>query len=128
MRRPLADRSSVIPGFNSETVGRDNIFTITTSIIMSTPKSKKPDLPDDKKPAKKKAQSTGLKGRTAQQVMAKHIRDKNDVISEEDFENLIIGADVIDTTHQPLEITDDSERPKDEDKDPDIITPWDLVR
>lgn len=76
------------------------------------------------KPEKK----SRVAGRTPSQVMAKHIREKDDVISEEDFKNLIIGADVTnDSSHEPLDIADDTERPKDEDKDPSIITPWDLV-
>ena len=94
---------------------------------MSTPITKNQDTPGDKIPVRKSAPQLRIKGRTPQQVMARHIRDKDDVISEEDFKNLIIGADVRDTAHQPLEIADDTERPKDEDKDPEIITPWDLI-
>ncbi len=94
---------------------------------MNKPVIKNPDSSEDKKLVMKITPPPRLKGRTPQQVMARHIRVKDDVISEEDFKNLIIGADVRDTAHQPLEIADDTERPKDEDKDPEIITPWDLI-
>jgi len=67
-------------------------------------------------------------GKTPKQVMNKHIRDKNDIITEEDFKNLNISIDVFnDTAEQPLEIPDDNERPKDEDKDPAVVTPWDVI-
>ena len=67
-------------------------------------------------------------GKTPKQVMSKHIRDKNDVITEEDFKNLNISIDVSnDTAQQPLDIPDDNERPKDEDKDPAVVTPWDVI-
>jgi hypothetical protein len=68
------------------------------------------------------------KGKTTRQIMTKHIQDKNDVITDEDFKNLNIDLEVSkDTAHQPLEIPDDSQRPKDEDKDPKIVTPWDVI-
>jgi hypothetical protein len=60
--------------------------------------------------------------------MSKHIRDKNDVITDEDFKNLNISVDISDeTAHQVLEIPGGNERPKDEDKDPVVITPWDII-
>jgi hypothetical protein len=60
--------------------------------------------------------------------MNKHIQDENDVITDEDFKNLNIDLEISkDTAHQPLEIPDDTERPKDEDKDPKILTPWDVI-
>ena len=67
-------------------------------------------------------------GKTAKQIVTRHILDKNDVITEEEFKNLNIGIDVFDdTAPPPLEISNDTERPKDEDKDPAIIIPWDLI-
>ena len=81
-----------------------------------------------KKSGDKIPQKAGSKGKTAKQVMSKHIQDKNDVISEEDFKNLNIGIETTnDTAHEPLEISEDHERPKDEDKDPKITTPWDVI-
>ncbi len=68
------------------------------------------------------------KGKTTRQIMTRHIQDKNDVITDEDFKNLNIDLEISkDTAHQPLEITDDAQRPKDEDKDPKILTPWDVI-
>jgi hypothetical protein len=73
-------------------------------------------------------QKSGKKGKTPKQVVRKHIRDKNDVISEEDFKNLDISVDISnDTANEVLEIPDDKKRPKDEDKDPKIVTPWDVI-
>ena len=67
-------------------------------------------------------------GRTPRQIMTKHILDKNDVITEDDFNNLDISVDIHnDTSHQLLVIRDDKDRPKDEDKDPAIIIPWDII-
>jgi hypothetical protein len=73
-------------------------------------------------------QKSGKKGKTPKQVVRKHIRDKNDVITEEDFKNLDISVNVSnDTATEVLEIPDDKKRPKDEDKDPKIVTPWDVI-
>ena len=67
-------------------------------------------------------------GKTAKQLMRKHIQDVNDVITDEDFRNLDISIGLSnDSTPQPLEIPVGPERPKDEDKDPKIIIPWDLI-
>jgi len=67
-------------------------------------------------------------GKTTQQIMHRHLLDKNDLITEEDFKNLNINPDLShDPAHQPLQIPDDNERPKDEDKDPKILIPWDLI-
>lgn len=86
------------------------------------------DKETKKKSGDKIPQKSGSKGKTAKQVMNKHIKDKNDVISEEDFKNLNVGTEVSnDTAHEPLEISDDHDRPKDEDKDPKIVTPWDVI-
>lgn len=71
---------------------------------------------------------TGSSGKTAKQIFDRHIRDKNDVITEEDFNNLDISiANSNDSSHPVLEIPDDPDRPKDEDKDPAVVTPWDLI-
>lgn len=71
---------------------------------------------------------SGYTGKTSKQIISRHMRDKNDVITDEDFKNLDISIDISrDTAHHPLEIPDDKERPKDEDKDPSVVTPWDLI-
>jgi hypothetical protein len=33
-----------------------------------------------------------------------------------------------DSSHEPLVIRDAEGRPKDEDKDADIVTPWDVIK
>ena len=82
----------------------------------------------EKETTRQNLQKPGKKGKTPKQVVRKHIRDKNDVISEEDFKNLDISVDISnDTAHEALEIRDDKKRPKDEDKDPKVVTPWDVI-
>ncbi|HEY6063943.1 MAG TPA: hypothetical protein VIV35_10065 [Chitinophagaceae bacterium] len=73
-------------------------------------------------------QKSSYTGKTPKQIMTNHIRDRNDVITEEDFRNLNISIDITDeTATRLLELTDNNERPKDEDKDPEVITPWDII-
>ena len=68
------------------------------------------------------------KGKTPKELMHKHLLDKEDVISEEDFKNMEIGPDIDKTgEQQELELPDNKDRPKDEDKDPSIITSWDVI-
>lgn len=76
----------------------------------------------EKKPQKAK------KGKTAKQIMSRHINDKNDVITEEEFKELNVGIGVKDSEHDAVEIPEGDKRPKDEDKDPSMITPWDVIK
>lgn len=69
------------------------------------------------------------KGKTPKELVKKHVMNKEDIISDEEFTNMEVGISV-DTSgeqHQ-LELPDDKDRPRDEDKDPGITTPWDLVK
>jgi hypothetical protein len=67
-------------------------------------------------------------GKTTGQIMRRHIRDKNDVITEEDFRNLNIDPDIFnEPAYQPLQPPGDTERPKDENKDPKVLIPWDII-
>ena len=71
-----------------------------------------------------------IKGKTTSQIMHQHIQDINDVISDEDFKNLELNLDnpfPTGTSHTP-DIKDDNDRPKDEDKDHSIVTPWDVIK
>ncbi len=73
-------------------------------------------------------QKSTLGGKTTQEMMNKHIHDEKDVITDEDFKNLKLDLEIpTDEAHQPLEIPNDPDRPKDEDKDPKVMTPWDLI-
>jgi hypothetical protein len=67
--------------------------------------------------------------KTVKELVEKHMKDKNDIITEEDIGALDLGLDEPDTStsHTP-EIPDDSKRPKDEDKDPKAVTPWDVIK
>ncbi|MEO5948460.1 MAG: hypothetical protein ABIP79_16705 [Chitinophagaceae bacterium] len=67
------------------------------------------------------------KGKTASQLMHKHISDEKDVITDEDFKNMDINPDIDTGTSHTPEIPDDNDRPKDMDKDHAIVTPWDVI-
>jgi hypothetical protein len=83
---------------------------------------------NEQKPVEKIPQKSKLGRKTTQEMMSKHIHDEKDVISEEDFKNLKLDLELpADEAHQPLEIPNDPDRPKDEDKDPKVMTPWDLI-
>jgi hypothetical protein len=95
---------------------------------MSKSLKKSSELSGENKSVEKIPQKKISTGKTAKQLMNKHIQDENDVITEEDFKNMKIDLDISgDTAHQPIEIVDDPERPKDEDKDPKVTTPWDVI-
>jgi len=58
----------------------------------------------------------------------RHFSNKNDKITNEDFENLKIDLSLPkDSAHEPLPIEADKERPKDVDKDNTVTTPWDVI-
>ncbi len=95
---------------------------------MSKSIKKSSQLGEEKKIEEKIPRKAGYAGKTTKQIMSRHIQNENDVITDEDFKNLDIGLDISkDTVHQPLPISDDPDRPKDEDKDPKVITPWDVI-
>jgi hypothetical protein len=96
---------------------------------MKKSEKKLAELLQEEASANKTQQKSDHSGRTPKQIMTKHIMDKNDVITEDDFIKLNISIDIPnDTSHELLEIPNDKERPKDEDKDPETITPWDLIK
>jgi hypothetical protein len=87
---------------------------------MINSKNKKTEVKVDKKPASK--------GLTAKQIVKRHIQNKNDKITEDDIKNVNIDHSLPkDKAHQPLPISPDTERPKDEDKDNNRATPWDVI-
>jgi hypothetical protein len=80
------------------------------------------------KTGEKIPQRKGGKGKTPSEIMSRHIQDEKAVITDEEFKNLETGADVTDDSkHEPLDLPEDHNRPKDEDKDPRIVTPWDVI-
>ncbi len=82
----------------------------------------------EQKPVEKIPQKSTFGGKTTQEMMNQHIHDEKDVITDEDFKNLKLDLELpTDEAHQPLEISNDPDRPKDEDKDPKVMTAWDLI-
>jgi hypothetical protein len=88
------------------------------------------------KPLSKGEKNTDIKnipkqrshGKTAKEIVKRHLSDKEDKITTEDFENLKIDLSLPkDKAHEPLPIKKDKERPKDADKDNTITTPWDVI-
>jgi len=67
-------------------------------------------------------------GKTAKEIVKRHLSNKDDKITNEDLENLKIDLSLPkDKAHEPLPIKNDKERPKDADKDNTITTPWDVI-
>jgi len=65
---------------------------------------------------------------TIKQLRDKHMKDKNHVITDEELRNLDLSETQHDrtTSHTP-QIPNGEERPKDEDKDKKMVTPWDVI-
>jgi len=84
--------------------------------------------PTDKKDVKKVPQKRS-NGKTVKQLKELHLKDKNHVITTEEIKNLDLELNTPEreTSHTP-DIPNDSQRPKDEDKDSKMITPWDVVK
>ena len=57
-----------------------------------------------------------------------HMNDKSHIMTDEELKDLDLNLSHPDTStsHTP-DIPEGEERPKDEDKDPKKITPWDLI-
>ena len=67
-------------------------------------------------------------GKTAKEIVKRHLSDENDKITKEDFETLKIDLSLPKGRgNKPLPIKPGKERPKDEDKDPTVTTPWDVI-
>lgn len=92
---------------------------------------KKPSGKDEEEKKVKGITPKARKGKTPKQVMKRHITDEKDVITDEEFKDLDISVDITsDTAHETLEIKQDPDRPKDEEKDKDqgMITPWEIIK
>ena len=67
-------------------------------------------------------------GKTAKEIVKRHLSDENDKITKEDFETLKIDLSLPkDRASEPLPIKPGKERPKDADKDNTVTTPWDVI-
>jgi hypothetical protein len=67
-------------------------------------------------------------GKTAKEIVKRHLSDENDKITQEDFETLKIDLSLPgDRGRKPLKIKPGKGRAKDADKDNTIATPWDVI-
>jgi len=67
-------------------------------------------------------------GKTAKEIVKRHLSDKNDKITKEDFETLKIDMSLPKgRANEPLPIKPGKQRPKDAEKDNTIATPWDVI-
>jgi len=91
-------------------------------------KQAKPFLKGEKNTENNKKWKPKAHSKTAKEIVKRHLSDKDDKITNEDFENLKIDLSLPkDKAHKPLPIKNDKERPKDSDKDNTITTPWDVI-
>ena len=90
--------------------------------------SKRKDNSLSKKNVEQIPQKSRKPGKTTKELVDDHIHDKDDIISDEAFKNVVLDLGIPgDEAHQPLPIPDKKGRPRDEDKDPRITTPWDVI-
>ena len=84
--------------------------------------------PTYKKEEKKNPQKRS-KGKTVKQLRDLHLKNKDHIITTEEIKNLDLELNnpERETSHTP-DIPNDNQRPKDEDKDAKMITPWDVVK
>ena len=84
--------------------------------------------PEEKKEGKKIPPKKST-GKTVKELRDRHLQDKNHVITNEEIKDLDLELNLPDrsTAHTP-ELPNDTERPKDEDKDPKMVTPWDIIK
>lgn len=76
----------------------------------------------------KKNTQNSRHGKTPKEIVDEHIKNENDEITEEEFKNVKLNVGLKgDVAHEPLPIPDKKERPKDESKDHNKITPWDVL-
>jgi len=78
--------------------------------------------------ANRSSSSKRSRKKTTAEIVKRHLSDKNDRITEEDFKDLHIDMSIPnDEAHEPLNIEEDKERPKDVEKDNTTTTPWDVI-
>jgi hypothetical protein len=75
-----------------------------------------------KENSKKDKKATSKKGKTLKEKIQRHMKDKNDVITEEDMKEVIVGVNAVDLTEQgePTILADDFKQNK-------TGTSWDIV-
>jgi len=91
-------------------------------------KKLKPSLKGEKNTEKKNKGKQRTQGKTSDEIVKRHLSNKDDKITNEDLENLKIDLSIPkDKAHEPLPVKNDKERPKDADKDNTVTIPWDVI-
>lgn len=68
------------------------------------------------------------KKKTARDIVKRHLSNRDDKITDQDFKDLAIDLSIPkDKAHEPLRIKKGKARPKDVEKDNTIVTPWDVI-
>ena len=106
--------------------GWHTFFSVLVNHFMA--KSRKSSTKGEKNTENNKNPKRKANDKTADEIVKRHLSDKDDKITKEDFENLYIDLSLPkDKAHEPLTIKPGKERPKDEDKDNSVTTPWDVI-
>jgi len=115
-------KKGAIENFNSWHI----FFSVLVNHFMA--KQRKPSSKGEKNTENTTNPKRKANGKTANEIVKRHISDKDDKITKEDFENLYIDLSLPkDKAHEPLPIKNKKERPKDADKDNTVTTPWDVI-
>ena len=91
-------------------------------------KSRNPPIKGEKNTENNNRSKRNKQGKTAKEIVKRHLSDENDKITKEDFETLKIDLTLPKgRANEPLSIKPGKERPKDEEKDNTTTTPWDVI-
>lgn len=91
-------------------------------------KSRIPPIKGEKNTENNNKSKQNKKGKTAKEIVKRHLSDENDKITQEDFETLKIDLSLPKgKANEPLPIKRGKKRPKDADKDNTVSTPWDVI-
>jgi hypothetical protein len=91
-------------------------------------KQVKSSLKGEKNTEKKNRRKQRTLGKTSNEIVKRHLSNKDDKITNEDLKNLKIDLSIPkDKAHEPLPIKNDKDRPRDVNKDKTITTPWDVI-
>jgi hypothetical protein len=75
-----------------------------------------------KENSKKDKKATSKEGKSLKEKIKRHLNDKNDVITEQDMKDVIVGVDAVD-----LKAQDEPSITADDIKPNKIETPWNIV-
>ena len=95
-------------------------------LFMTT--SRNPSAKGEKNAENNNRSKRNNQGKTAKEIVKRHLSNENDKITKEDFETLKIDLSLPKgRANEPLPITRGKKRPKDADKDNTVSTPWDVI-